>query len=499
MSYAAPAYMPSAPGGIPAPTPADYALMQKIAQRWKYYRGEFPAPLVDPETKEADPNCVTDNRLRSIVDTGVHYLLKDGIQIDVTGENNGANLQKLLDKAWRSTERMMTFLIEEAQSGAVGGHQYWRILPPKTPDNGSKYTRFVGIPPERVAMQTDPDDVSIITRFIVEYSMPMATGGSLLRRQVFQRIDENPSATEGEDVTENWEISTYESTAGPGGLALKRGPVPWSYLFPPILHNKNLPNPHEACGITDIEDDLVQLQLALNRAKTNADILAFLYSHQKLWTDNPNASEIDVSIRRIIGVGPGNSLNSIDAKPAMQELLSYIESILEDMDELSAVPQVATGRVKEAKLGMLSGSAERLMFLRLIAKTLLKRLLYGQTYIKASQIHLWFAGVANAFEIQPVIKWPDVLPLSAQDRQAMAAAIPTLQEIGVSDDTLGTDLGYDMSKEREKKAQQDAAALERFVQGRGLPPGPTPQPAMNQPPTNPQPQPEPALAGAGGD
>lgn len=482
----------SAPANkIPAPTDDDYDLMKQIRQRWNYYRGTFPAPLVDPEDNKPDPNCVTANRLRSIVDTGVHYLLKDNLTIDVSGA--GQNYQQMLDKAWRSKERMMTFLIEEAQSGGVGGHQYWQVLPPGTQDNMSRYARFIGLSPDRVAMQTLPDDVSIITRFIIEYASPVLDGGNLLRRQVFERVDPNPSATEGEDVIENWEISYYEGSDA-NSLSRKRGPVPWAQFFSPILQNKNLPNPHEVHGLTDIENDLVELQLALNRAKTNADILNFLYSHPKYWSDNPNAAEIDFNIRRVIGVGPGNTLNAIDARTAMQDSLAYIESIMEDMDELSGVPQIATGRIKDSSsLGRLSGTAIKLMFMRLIAKTLLKRLLYGATYIKASQIHLHFAGVPNAFEIQPLIKWPDIVPNSAQDLQALAASAPMLQGIGISDDSLGTLMGFDMSEERQKKAQQDAEALRRFNEGRGMPPGnPVPEPV---PPTNPQPEPMPAMAG----
>ncbi len=469
----------AAPPGILSPTEEDYARMKKIAKRWEYYRGQFPPALTD-EKGQPDAHNVNDNRLASIINTGVDYLLRDGITIDVSGEL-GAEWQQKLNRAWRSPQKMTTFFIEEAQSGAVGSDMYWRVLPPRTPDNLSQYTRFVGIPPERVAIQTDPDDVDVVTAFIIEYSQKLVDGRELLKRQVFQRIDENPSATQGEDVVENWTITNYRSTAGPGALA-QYGPVaPWSQTFEPIIFNKNLPNPHQVHGLTDIEDDLVALQMALNRAKSNTDKLAWLYSHPVYWSDSVDADSVDISASGVVVVGPGATLNAIEARAAIAELLAYIETILEDMDERSAVPQIATGRVKEAKLGMLSGTAERLMFLRLIAKTLLKRLLYGQTYVKASQIHLHFAGVSNAFEIQPVIKWPDILPRSPQDFQALCATIPMLQSVGVSDDTIGTMLDFDMAKEKEKKAQQDADALQKFAQGRGMPPGPQPQPFNNPP------------------
>ncbi len=468
--------------GILAPTEADYARMKKIAQRWKYYRGDFPPALTD-EKGEPDAHNVNDNRLASIINTGVDYLLRDGISIDISGEL-GEEWQKKLNQAWRSPQKMTTFFIEEAQSGAVGSDMYWRVLPPRTPDNLSQYTRFVGIPPERVAMQTDPDDVDVVTAFIIEYSQKLADGRELLKRQVFQRTDENPSATQGEDVVEHWTITNYRSYAGPGSLVQVGPSVPWAQTFEPIIFNKNLPNPHQVHGLADIEDDLVALQMALNRAKSNTDKLAWLYSHPVYWSDAVDAESVDISASGVVVVGPGATLNAIEAHAAIQDLLAYIETILEDMDERSAVPQIATGRVKEAKLGMLSGTAERLMFLRLIAKTLLKRLLYGQTYVKASQIHLHFAGVPNAFEIQPAIKWPDILPRSPQDFQALCATIPMLQSIGVSDDTIGAMLDFDMDKEKEKKAQQDADALEKFNQGRGMPPGPTPMP--EQPPNQQQ-------------
>ncbi len=481
MSLSAPSYQYVPPvtlgqtPGIPCPTDADYALMKQIARRWEYYRGKFPPALFD-EQGQPDPHSVNDNRLASIINTGVDYLLKDGIQIDVSSA--GEDIQQKLDKAWRSTQKMMTFFIEEAQSGAVGGHQYWRILPPRTPDNLSQYTRFVGIPPERVAMATDPDDVNVVTQFIIEYATTLPSGGQRFKRQVFKRVDENPSATEGEDVVENWTITNYISETGYGAL-YQVGPVAlWSQVFPPILHNKNLPNPHEVHGLTDIEDDLIALQAAVNRNKSNTDKLAWLYSHPVYWSDAVDATNVDISASGVVVVGPGATLNAIEARAAIPDLLAYIESILEDMDERSGVPQIATGRIKDsASLGRLSGTAIKLMFMRLIAKTLLKRLLYGQTYIKASQIHLHFAGVPNAFEIQPVIKWPDIVPNSAQDVQALAAAIPMLQAIGISDDSIGTMLGFDMSQEKIKKAQEDAAASLAFDQGRG--PAPAPQ---NQPP-----------------
>src|SRR6185437_8128584 len=124
MTTAAPYYAPSTPGII-GPTEQDYLRMKSIKKRWEYFRGKFPAPL-QLENGQPDPKCVIDNRLASIINTGVDYLLKDGITIDVSSAGEGA--QKLLDAAWGSPAKMMTFLIESAQSGAVGGHMYWRVL-----------------------------------------------------------------------------------------------------------------------------------------------------------------------------------------------------------------------------------------------------------------------------------------------------------------------------------------------------------------------------------
>lgn len=464
MTTAAPYYSNIATPGIIGPTEQDYLRMKAIKQRWDYYRGKFPAPLKD-EKGEPDSKCVIDNRLASIINTSVDYLLKDGITIDVSAA--GADAQKKLDAAWGSAAKMMTFFIESAQSGAVGGHMYWRVLPPRTPDNLSQYARFVAIDPQRVSVITDPDDVNVVTCYIVEYTLNLKNGQTLIKRQVFERLDENPAATEGEDVLEHWSITNYQSLGGPGALEQVGESVDWVQTFEPIIHNKNLPNPHECYGLTDIEDDIIALQLALNLAQTNTAKLSFLYSHPVYWSDAVDAESIDISPSGVVVIGPGATLNAIEAHAAITDLLAWIEAILEDMDERSAVPQIATGRIKEAKFGQLSGTAIKLMFMRLIAKTLLKRLLYGQTYAKACQIHLFFAGVQNAFQIQPVINWPDILP---NDEAAFWSSVPQMQAIGISDDTIGTAAGFDMAKEREKKAQQDQEAMQNFQRGQGLPP-----------------------------
>jgi len=143
-----------------------------------------------------------------------------------------------------------------------------------------------------------------------------------------------------------------------------------------------------------------------------------------------------------------------------------------DMDEQSRVPAVALGRQSDLPKGNISGVALQLLFQPLIEKTTQKQRLYGKMIREITRAALVIAGkiaLTDYEDYQIDLHWQNLLPV---DDLAAAQAAQILQAIGVSNQTLLQQLGYDPDAEADKSAAEDAKKLVQFSRGQGMPPQP---------------------------
>jgi hypothetical protein len=153
------------------------------------------------------------------------------------------------------------------------------------------------------------------------------------------------------------------------------------------------------------------------------------------------------------------------------------------MDEQSRVPAVALGRLDSLPKGNISGVALQMLFQPLIEKTTLKKRLYGRLIRDVTRACLVLAKKipVEQFENYEIdLHWQNLLP---QDDLQAAQTAQVLLEIGVSEETVMGELGYDAPNEAKKKIKEDQKKMKAYSQGVGLPVTP-PQNQLNQPNQN---------------
>jgi hypothetical protein len=115
-----------------------------------------------------------------------------------------------------------------------------------------------------------------------------------------------------------------------------------------------------------------------------------------------------------------------------------------------------------------------LLFQPLIEKTTIKQRLYGNIIRSVSRAALVLANLVGLDEYEDYkidLHWPNLLPV---DDLAAAQTALILKQLSVSTSTILQTLGFDPEAEAEKSEQEDAKAMTKFAQGRGMPPALSP-------------------------
>lgn len=459
-------------------TQDDKERQQKIQAAWKAYRGEFDPPL-RKMPGETDDNVLT-NRCQPIVDRGVDFLFGKplGIHLEQSALDSapGGPLQ-LVEKIWGKYEARIPLLQKLAMSGAISGQAFLRIVPSK---DGN--IRLVVIDPECVFVQTAPQDCETVELYCIEYSSYELLPNSMNPQEVFyreeiKRIDpasddetdgyEDTDAN-GEDLDVTWTITHWTRIGERGPWAAVGDPIVWNYDFSPIFSCQNLPLPHSFWGLPDLTPDFIGMNNSLNFVQSNINRINKIYGQPVLYATGVAASVIDFTPGRIIGLPSDNSkIQAVAISSDVANALAFADNLRSDMDEQSAVPAVALGRLKDAPRGNISGIALELTFMPLVQKTEKKRCVYGKLILDVTRALLVMQNFSEDIEIS--LEWQAMLP--NDDLASVQAALAKVQ-LGVSSTTLISELGYDPDSEDEKSQAVATRKVTQFSRGQGLPPAP---------------------------
>lgn len=472
----APAVAPSGIG-LQAVPQADRDRRDLMRSAWKAYRGDWPDPL---KVESGQPNDnVKPNRCKPIVDKVVSWLFGHPLKIEATTSGDAG--QKYLDSVWRYDDYRMTLLAKVALNGAVCGEAFIKILP-ANPKAGLKYPRFVVLDPAIVRVVTAPDDCDLVLAFVIEYDIP-ASPMTIHKRQVIARVDPDNLAgyTDDFDLDDSWTITNYESRDNQTWHRVGDVDDSWEWPFPPIVYCQNNPNPNEFWGMPDLTSDIIAMNKVISFIESNGARIIKYHGHPVTWASGVGTSPITWKPDELL------VLPSVDAKIGtlapianLTAILDFLENLRADMDEYSRVPAVALGRQESLPKGNLSGVALQMLFQPIIELTRMKQRLYGDLIRQASRAVLVMGGfcTADAWEECEVnLPWANLLPI---DDLAAAQTAVALQTLGVSNDTLMQELGYDADVEAEKSAKEDAKKLSLYAQGQGTPPGMAMQPPQLQ-------------------
>lgn len=445
---------------------ADRERQERISRAWDYYHGRHTPTL---KATKGDPRAednITINLARLVVNKGVSFLFGFDLDFEVDPETGKRRAKKSpqeewLAQAWDANKRM-TLLHKLGTNGGACGDAFVRMLAPDPARNGHPYPRLVLWNPADVDVRWDPFDIEQVISYTRRWhGVDPVTVQPVAYRQVVER----DGAV--------WLISTQVSKGGSTTWDDVEAPVVWPYPWSPVFHCQNLPCPQDYWGFADLEPDVLALNDRINFAASNTNRIYRNHGHPMTVIKGMQSNQIDVSIESVI-VLP-NHLAGVEKLEVegdhLASGLELLKRLSEAFHEVARIPEVASGKVEN--IGQLSGLALQILYGPLVELTETKRLTYGEMITDIGRRMLEVGGLkAEVVKAQ----WPAVLP---GDKKGEAETAEVLERVGVSKDTLLSEMGYDPDAEKQKKAEEAEAdrvlgqsLLEQMGRGQnGLPAG----------------------------
>ena len=475
-------------------TDADRTRIAAIALAWKAYAGELDRPL-STIPGQADDN-VMDNRCSPVVDGGVHFLFGKEVDISVSmadgheGKHKkslASPRQDVLDRVWGRKEARVPLLQDLAMNGAMAGRAFLRIKPV-----GDTF-RLIVLDPSLVYVQTDPEDCETVRVYCIEYAVTEQQNGrpvTMMYREEITRNDPDHGGDAGHAGTDRdatWTVRHWSRVGERGAWTPLGTPIAWNYPFAPIFSNKNLPRPNDFWGKPDITPDVIGMNNSLNLVQSSLNRILKLYASPILYATGTGQQVIDLKPGRIHGLPLSESkIVAVTLVSDVANGLKFAETLRSDIDELTNIPAVATGRFTAIPRGDLSGTAIELIFMPALNKTETKRCLYGELMIDVSKALLVLAGLVQHVDDEEItLAWGN--PLPHDDLPAAQTAV-LLKQVDISNTTLQRNLGFDPEEEMalsQLEAQQKLEAAQKL----GVPPPPLTPTPMSQAEAQGQPQP----------
>ncbi len=410
----------------------------QIRRAWEAYHGRLPKALkVKPG--QLDDNVYL-NFCRVVVDKGVSFLFGQDVAFEAD-ELAETEAETWLEAVWQAN-RKMSFLQKLALNGGVCGQAFVKILlrPGGLP-------RLVLLDPETVSVRYAADDFEDVLGYVIRYpSKDPQTGKPVFIRQRIEKdgvrwtiVDER-----GDAQSLNWQVV---------------GETIWPYAFAPVVDGQNLPVPNEYWGASDLEADLIQLQLNINFIMSNLARIIRYHAHPKTWGRGFSAKELNIAVDETIVLPHEHAeLRNLEMQSDLASSIELYKRLREALHEISRIPEVATGRVETS--GNLSGVALQVLYQPLLEKTETKRRTYGDLLVELNRRLLAIGGHGN--EVYTTLHWPELVPSDPlQERQAALLD----QQLGVSQDTTLGRLGFDPDLERQKRELGEAELGDKLLSG----------------------------------
>jgi hypothetical protein len=181
------------------------------------------------------------------------------------------------------------------------------------------------------------------------------------------------------------------------------------------------------------------------------------HAHPKTWGRGFQGDQLKIAVdETLIIPSETGELHNLEMQTDLTSSIEFYNRLKEALHEMSRIPEVATGKLDS--LGGLSGLALQILYGPLLEKTEVKRLLYGDMLIELNRrlLEIGNFGSDNRTELH----WQAMLPKDEKQQRETALVD---QRLGVSKDTLLTQLGYNPDLEREKSAKDTEQLGEQLL------------------------------------
>lgn len=453
----------------------------KFAKAWDAYNGQLPDAL------KVKPNMPNDNvkinSCKTIIDKGTSFLFGREIHFSLDDDDADESPEEVwLDKAW-SYNHKQNFLTKLAMTGGVCGQVFVQIVDQKP------FPRLISIDPSLVDVVTKPDDVDSVLGYTIQYRIVDPSGKEFDFRKRILLIepgttspfldDENAIETDAEyenlffeqdtgmTIKEHWQILEEQRREGDEDWTLVRR-IPWMFSWPPIASCQNLQAPHVFWGLSDLEDDVIHLNKAMNFVLSNTNRIIRYHAHPRVWVKGTAPEQLKNAIDETL------VLPSTDADIGMLQMVpggiepsnEHYRLLKDAIHEVARIPQISVTHVDD--ITSLSGIAMQIMYQPLVEKTDQKRITYGILLCELSRRMMVLGGKMddNLVTDNPTdsdgdedhdptpihITWPEVLP---QDNLELRQALSIDANLGiVSAETISDRVGYDFQTEQDRRHNQ---------------------------------------------
>ena len=393
---------------------------------WDFYRGEHP-PAVNVRPGKPDDNVII-NFSRVIVNMGVSFLMGEGVNWDVEGEEGVVDdVKALLDGVFGQDEVRTSFLLDVGYNGSLAGDAFIMI----EWETGWERPKLRNLNPQHTFAEFDAGDSSKIIGW--RLTKPKDAEGNEQILHLF--IDEEGRWRWRDEVYIRGEWQAVPDTDGV-----------WPWAWSPITHIKNLPNPNQHYGISDLEDG--DLNIAVNKISSYTMRSGRLFPHPLLYGYGIGEDHLDTSAFYDLQ-SPEGFIKSVQMDGAMAESSEFANRLSTWFFMVNQTPSM---NPELMRLGAQSGFALRVLYGPLLDKTRIKRALYGAG-LKEIIAHLAeVAGITGDFTV--TLRWANPLPYSIDEENSRDQF--ALDNGLASKQTIATSRGYDYNAEQERiKEERD--------------------------------------------
>lgn len=398
-----------------------------------YYNGNHKRPLKIKPGNSDDNVLINDSR--RIVNKSAAFLFGKDITFQLPAGLTSADSE--FAKFWDQNKKM-SFLYEVALNGGVLGDYYVQILPP---DVTRKYPRLINLDPCIVFPQYNPNDIEEVLAYELRWH-----SGDVLYRQIWSQTESGPEGQPG--IWMYWTERLERSNTWVETVPKQT----WPYLWCPIHHGSNLPNPNEFFGVSDLED--ADLNDAVNFTASNLNKIIRRFASPILKAAGfGNKQGMDLNPDNVMYVPSGGSLELLEMKSTADSSVAFYRSLRQAFYQVSSVPMMDP---ETMTLGAQSGFALKVLYGDLLEKTEVKRRLYGDVLEQVCKHALEMMGYLSDEGVE--IQWQD--PLPADVRSDIAALQFDLDAGIASKETVSGKRGYSWEDEQKKIAEEKKAAAD---------------------------------------
>jgi len=386
---------------------------------WKHYNGQYKehlAPKTLPNGSLIDDN-VKINLAKRVVEKGNNFLFGKGIEWQLDDNQKSTAIENVLYEAWGNSESINAFLPEVGLNGGVTGDYYIQLV------YKDETVKVKNLNPAYVFPTLNPDNDDEAESYDMRF----------YRNERWHRIIHAPFNDVWEFYTEVWDRGKWNS--------LDNNTI-WPYSWPFIIHGKNLPNPNNYYGQSDLSD--ISLNDPINQVASNLNRIIRIFAHPIVWGSGLGSQQLDLRTDQVItSTNDKMQLGALELARDLTSAQEYLKFLRTMYAEITSVPEADPERLG---IGAQSGFALQVLFNDLILKTGIKQALYGKTFIELNRRILEVKGLGPDNQIK--IHWPNALPLDTEaqtssDEFDLAAKLASAKTISVK-------RGYDYVIEQEQ-------------------------------------------------